>query len=332
MVAGRAARADLSTAATASPKATPGLRLKEMVTDGSWPRWLTVSGPTPGRELGHGVQGHQLPGGGADVEQGERGRVPLVLRVQLHDDLVLVVGGVDGGDLPGAVGVVERVLDLLRRDARGRRPCPGRSSTLTCGFVICRSLVTSCSPGRPRSFASSRGASRYSSSVSGLCRVNWYWLLVSCPPIRMRGRFCMKTRMPGIAASLGRSSWMISSAPKATLRPGLETDEEAARVPRYVGPPAPDAGHEGLHVRVLARRWPPPAVWCSTIASKEMPWAASVKAKICPVSSLGRNPLGIIDEQEGRRGEEDDGKDQRDAGGAAGPSCRRPVVDARASR
>ena len=33
-------------ASTASPSATPGFRLNEIVTDGSWPVWLTVSGPT----------------------------------------------------------------------------------------------------------------------------------------------------------------------------------------------------------------------------------------------------------------------------------------------
>ncbi len=32
--------------------------------------------------------------------------------------------------------------------------------------------------------------------------------------------------------------------------------------------------------------------WCSTIDSKEMPWAASVGAKIWPVSSVGRKPFG----------------------------------------
>ena len=33
------------TAPTASPSETPGFRLNESVTDGSWPEWLTVSGP-----------------------------------------------------------------------------------------------------------------------------------------------------------------------------------------------------------------------------------------------------------------------------------------------
>jgi len=45
MVAGNICRASLSTAATASPRAAPGLRLKEMVTAGNWPEWLMVKGP-----------------------------------------------------------------------------------------------------------------------------------------------------------------------------------------------------------------------------------------------------------------------------------------------
>src|SRR4030066_2372822 len=46
--AGSVARATLSTAATACPKEMPGWRLKERVTEGSWPRWFTRRGPTPG--------------------------------------------------------------------------------------------------------------------------------------------------------------------------------------------------------------------------------------------------------------------------------------------
>ncbi len=47
MDAGNSANAACSTCATASPSATPGLRLKDTVTDGSWPVWFTDSGPTP---------------------------------------------------------------------------------------------------------------------------------------------------------------------------------------------------------------------------------------------------------------------------------------------
>ena len=45
IVAGSVWRASASTAATASPSETPGFRLNEIVTAGSWPGWVTASGP-----------------------------------------------------------------------------------------------------------------------------------------------------------------------------------------------------------------------------------------------------------------------------------------------
>ncbi|GEM_PF-2741509 len=36
------------------------------------------------------------------------------------------------------------------------------------------------------------------------------------------------------------------------------------------------------------------ARWCCTMLSKEIPCAPSVNTKICPVSSSGRKPLGVI--------------------------------------
>src|SRR3954470_12696621 len=45
IVAGRLIRVSASLiASTAWPRATPGGRLKEIVTDGNWPEWLTVRG------------------------------------------------------------------------------------------------------------------------------------------------------------------------------------------------------------------------------------------------------------------------------------------------
>ena len=75
----------------ASPSETPGVRLNEMVTAGSWPRWLTVSGPTRAPEARHRVERHQLAGA-ASARRGRRQRVglALVLGEQLEDDLVLV--------------------------------------------------------------------------------------------------------------------------------------------------------------------------------------------------------------------------------------------------
>src|SRR6476646_2449888 len=45
MSAGRVRAASCDTAADAGPSATPGRRLNDIVTDGTWPEWLTDVGP-----------------------------------------------------------------------------------------------------------------------------------------------------------------------------------------------------------------------------------------------------------------------------------------------
>ena len=68
-------------------------------------------------ELRHGVERHQRTARGTHVEQRQRRRIGLVARRELQDHEVLVGRGIDGRDLARAVGVVERHLDRLRRDA-----------------------------------------------------------------------------------------------------------------------------------------------------------------------------------------------------------------------
>src|SRR5947209_660983 len=46
MLAGSACAASRSTVLRPVPNDTPGARLNEIVTDGSWPEWFTVTGPT----------------------------------------------------------------------------------------------------------------------------------------------------------------------------------------------------------------------------------------------------------------------------------------------
>jgi len=75
----------------------------------------------PAAQRRHRIERHELPGLAADAHERERRGLALVLRRHLHDHVVLVRRRVDGGDLPGAKGVVEGILDLLRRHAEGRR-------------------------------------------------------------------------------------------------------------------------------------------------------------------------------------------------------------------
>ena len=59
-----------------------------------------------------------------DIQQGQGLRIHLVPGFHFHDHLVRVVGRVDGRDLPGAVGGVEGVFNLLGGDAQRRGPVP----------------------------------------------------------------------------------------------------------------------------------------------------------------------------------------------------------------
>ena len=90
--AGSVSRASCSTRATASPSATPGAMLNDSVTDGSWPMWLTDCGPDALAGRDHGRERHQLAARRLHVEHRQRRRILLVLRRDLHDHLVLVVG------------------------------------------------------------------------------------------------------------------------------------------------------------------------------------------------------------------------------------------------
>ena len=56
----------------------------------------------------------------ADIEQRHRRRIALELRRDAQDDLILIVRRVDLRDLPRAVRVVQRVLDLVGGQAERR--------------------------------------------------------------------------------------------------------------------------------------------------------------------------------------------------------------------
>ncbi len=70
---------------------------------------------------GEGAERYLHIAGAGDIELGERGRVLLILRHRFQNHAILVGLGIDGGNLPLAKGVVERVVDLLERDAKPAR-------------------------------------------------------------------------------------------------------------------------------------------------------------------------------------------------------------------
>src|SRR6266853_5350140 len=61
IVDGNACRAAFWTSFTAVPSETPGGRLNESVTEGSWPLWFTLSGPTSFDAVATEVSGISTP-------------------------------------------------------------------------------------------------------------------------------------------------------------------------------------------------------------------------------------------------------------------------------
>ena len=157
---------------TASPSETPGARLKESVTTGNWPWWLTASGAVPVSMRVKALSGTcaaRRPSG-RRCSSGPAGRL---LEVGLHfqHHVVLVQLREHGRDLPLAEGVVERVVDHLRRDAEARGGVAVDDQMRSAGPSFCWSLATSRSSGRalqlrPRT----AGPTRLSSSASGSSR------------------------------------------------------------------------------------------------------------------------------------------------------------------
>ncbi|MNC87182.1 hypothetical protein D3C83_28860 [compost metagenome] len=61
IVAGIVSAATVWIRLTASPRAMPGARLNEIVTDGSWPKWFTWNGPTSVRSRATDSSGMRRP-------------------------------------------------------------------------------------------------------------------------------------------------------------------------------------------------------------------------------------------------------------------------------
>ena len=90
--------------------------------------------------------------------------------------------------------------------------------------------------------------------------------------------------------SFARSSWMISSTPGRSAR-GLRRmkSRPVFGTTLVLLAPIDDMKEEtyGCFSTMAAA-----SRWCAIMLSKEMSCAASVKAKICPVSSSGMKPFG----------------------------------------
>ena len=153
----------------ASPMATPGLRLKKMVTLVNWLRWLTACGPRVGFPGRHGRQRHEaLAVVAADVEQlrGPRGACGAA-SVDFEDDLVLVLGLLDQVDVVLAVGVAQQRQDRASRRRRSVLAWSRRMLISRFGVLWNRSEMTVAKPGILRA-----SPSACSADVVDLARVD----------------------------------------------------------------------------------------------------------------------------------------------------------------
>ncbi len=92
-----------------------GARLNEIVTAGCCDCRLICSGPTVRRMVAISSSGTSWPVGVETPDAAERVGVVLEIFGRLEDDLVVVGLGKDGGNLPSAIGVVERGAHLIGR-------------------------------------------------------------------------------------------------------------------------------------------------------------------------------------------------------------------------
>ena len=124
IVGGQRLRARSSLHAARPPRRArrPGVRLNEIVTAGSWPAWLTVSGPTLAPQLGRRRRAARACRStsarrAATAPSGRAGTRRASSRITRY----WLLRRVDGRDPAVAVGAVERALDLLGGDAERRR-------------------------------------------------------------------------------------------------------------------------------------------------------------------------------------------------------------------
>ncbi len=158
-----------SMALTASPSDSPAARLNEIVTAGNWPWWLIASGAVVVVSCTIALSGTGAPVGVRTKRLSSAGGRPRLLRLHLEDDAVEVQLREDDRHLPLAEGVVERVVDGLRRDAqaRGRVAVDRERHLETGGLLVARDVLSiGRSPcGAP---STSRGAQIASSFGSGV--------------------------------------------------------------------------------------------------------------------------------------------------------------------
>ena len=149
--------------------------------------------------------------------------------------------------------------------------------------------MTSISPGKLRMRVSIWRAAVLSAFMSPLWSVYWYKLFDARPPIEIAGGFWMNVLMSGTLATDLVRSRAIWSALRLRWSIGLRS---IVSCPWFAAAVVPTDdvtdSTSGSFVTAAAT-----SCWCWTSASYDTPSAASVVASSCPVSSVGKSPLGV---------------------------------------
>ena len=305
-------------AVTASPSDSPGARLNEIVTAGNWPWWLMASGAVVVVSCTIALSGTGAPVGVRTKILSSASAVARLLRLHLEDDAVQVQLREDDRDLALAERVVERVVDLLRRDAEARRRVAvDRERHLEPGrLLVARDVAEHVLLAQLRDELGAHVASSLGSASSS---VYWYCVRLTRLSICRSCTACRYTWMPSTAASFGWRRAMISSALDDALVVGLEGNREPPAVGRRVRPVRPDERRDALRRRDPSRTMSATSRWSSIIRGNDTSGAASETPSSEPVSCCGKNPLGmrsrarssapsvaIVDEERGQLVAQDD--------------------------
>ena len=103
---------------TASLRAIPGARLNDKVTDGKLSLMVHCERRRGRRVMGECAQRNHPAVSRANVDLFQSFRALPELRLHFHDNVVLIQLRVHRRYLPLPEGIVERVVDHLRRDAK----------------------------------------------------------------------------------------------------------------------------------------------------------------------------------------------------------------------
>ncbi len=279
-----------SIAVTASPSDTPGARLNEIVVAGNWPMWLRSSalGRSSTRAMPASGTGSPLAEltrmrPNASGPSWNCGSASSTTRYWLA-----WVKMVEIWRWPKASYSASAMsAALMPRRAAAVRSISSQA-WLPCSA---RSLATSSSCGCCCRCETSRGVHSASASMSGLDRLNWYWVRLMRSSIDNSCTGCRYSAMPGTLATRWRRRSITSSAPASRSAFGLSSISmrPVLRVELVPSTPMKD---DRLATSGSSSTTSASACWRCAMAWNETDCGASLMPWIRPASCSGKKPFG----------------------------------------